>query len=233
MSNGSKLRNAFLATINMGIALVTVYAIADPHAGNRQVADFFFPDEIPLATWRQLSNESLAIPAKSDDNGEFIESAQRYLYKKDDLSLVLEIRYLVGTRGNISSLLRKYFDFSPAMMATQQVKKIPEVGSYILIREHNSDRKKENISYLSSCLTSLGDSIADQKEFSEVLNQVELTPGLIWNWLWGKNGIRDRRCLWVNLSISTQDGELDHSYEDLEQVWIELHHWWKPRFPKL
>ena len=233
MSNESKLRNGFLATISMGIAAVTVYAIAVPHVGNRQVADFFFPDEIPLATWQQLSSESLATPAQPDENGELIESAKRYSYEKDNLSLVLDMRYLVGARGNMTSLLQDYYDISPEIMATQQVKEIPEIGSYLLVGEANSKGKEEKINYLSSCLTSVGDSIANQKEFSEVLNQVELTPRLIWDWFWGKNTLRDRRCLWVHLAISSQDGELDTSYEDFEQVWLELRHWWQPRFPKL
>ncbi len=233
MFNRSQLRNGFLATLSMGTALVTVYSIADSHVGNRQVTNFFFPDQIPLATWKQFSSASLAITSKPDENGELVESAKRYLYGKDDLSLVLEMRYLVGTRGNIPSLIKKYFDLSPAMMATQQVKEITGVGSYLLIKEQNSNGKEDNIAYLSSCLTSFGDSVADQKEFSEVLNQVKLTPGLFWGWLWGRNSIRDRRCLWINLSLSTQDEALDNSYEDLEQVWSELHQWWKPRFPKL
>ena len=118
-------------------------------------------------------------------------------------------------------------------MARQQVKKISGIGSYLLVEAENSHHKPKHIIYLSSCLTSFGDSIAEQKEFSAVLNQVRLTPELLWNWLWGKGSIRDRRCLWINLALPTQDRELEHNYENLEQVWRELNRWWKPRFPQL
>ncbi len=233
MLNSSKLRHGFLATISIAIASVTVYAIADSHVGNRQVADFFFPDQIPLASWQELSSESLPITEKPNQNQESVKAAKRYLYEQDALSLVLEMRYLVGTRGNLANLLQEYFEFSSAMIATQQVRSIPGVGSYLLIREPNKNEKSENINYLSSCLTLYGHSITEQKEFSELLNQINLTPGLIWDWLWGRKSLRDRRCLWINLTFSSQDGKSDRDYEDLEQVWFELHHWWRPRFPEL
>ncbi|MGK7894061.1 MAG: cyanoexosortase A system-associated protein [Xenococcus sp. (in: cyanobacteria)] len=233
MSPESKLRNAFLATISIGITLVTAYAIANPHVGNRQVADFDFPDEIPLTNWQQLSSESLVLPAKPDDNGEFIKSAKRYLYSKENLNLVLEIRYLVGTRGNISGLLKEYWELSPAIMAKQQVKTISGIGSYLFVEVENRNSTEKHISYLSSCLTSVGNSIAGQKEFSAVLSQVRLTPELIWHWLWGKESIRDRRCLWITLEIATQDQKLENNDKNLEQVWRELNHWGKPNFPQL
>ena len=233
MFNGSKLRHGFLATISIAIASVTVYAIADPHVGNRQVADFVFPDHIPLASWQELSSESLATVEKPNQNQESVKAAKRYLYEQDDLSLLLEMRYLVGTRGNLANLLQEYFEFSSAMIATQQVKSIPGVGSYLLIQEPKSNEKLENISYLSSCLTPLGKSITEQKEFSALLNQVDLTPKLIWDWLWGAKSLRDRRCLWVNLTLSSQDGNSDHNHEHLEQVWLELYYWWQPHFPKI
>lgn len=233
MFHQSQLRHNFLATISIGISLVTVYAIANPQVGNRQVADFDFPDEIPLTTWQQLSSKSLAVPAKPNENRESIKSAKRYLYSKENLNLVLEIRYLVGTRGHISHLLPEYFELSPPIMARQKVKKISGIGSYLLVEAENSHKNKAHTVYLSSCLTSVGASIAEQKEFSAVLNRVRLTPELIWSWLWGKDSIRDRRCLWVNLIISTPNQELDSSYQNLEQVWRELNYWWKPRFPQL
>ena len=227
-SNGSKIRNAFLAAISVAIALITVYAIADPQVGNHQVADFTFPDEIPLANWQPLSSESLAIATQPDENGESIKAARRYLYRQNELNMMLEIRYLVGTRGNISGLLTEYLELSPA---TQQVKKITGVGSYLFVEDENSNQGPETVNYLSSCLTSFGNSIADQKEFSEVLNQVKLTPELFWNWFWGQESLRDRRCLWVNLSLASEPNELAH--KNLEQAWLELHQWWQPHFPEL
>ncbi|MEM9276145.1 MAG: cyanoexosortase A system-associated protein [Cyanobacteria bacterium P01_F01_bin.143] len=228
MSHESKIRNGFLATISVAIALITAYAIADPQVGNHRVADFAFPDEIPLANWDSLSSESLAIATDLNEDGESIEAARRYLYRQNELNLMLEIRYLVGTRGNIASLLTEYLEFSPA---TQQVKKIKGVGSYLLVEYENSNQGKETVNYLSSCLTSFGHSIVEQKEFSEVLNQVKLTPELFWNWLWGKDSLRDRRCLWVSLSLVS--GQNESAHEDLEQAWLDLHQWWQPRFPEL
>jgi len=230
MAHPSKLRNGFLATISLGIALVTVYAIADPRVGNRRVADFEFSDEIPLTDWQFLSSESLAITTELEDNRESIEAAKRYLYKKDQLDLVLEIRYLVGTRGNLASLLMEYLEFSPAAIATKKVKKIPEVGSYLLLQKPTSENIHDN--HLSSCLTSLNYSIADQQEFSQILNQVKLTPRLLWDWVWGKDSLRDRRCLWVHITLLAPGKELN-SGEDLEKVWLELNQWLKPRFPQL
>ncbi len=233
----NKLHDGFLATISIGITLVTVYAIANPHVGNRQVADFEFPHEILLGNWQQLSSDSLAVPTKLDEHKESIKSAQRYSYRKDELNLVVEIRYLVGTRGNIANLWAEYFPLSPAIIARKRIKNITGIGSYLLVEVDNSkqqhEQQKASVSYLSSCLTPLGYSIAEQKEFTKVLNRVGLTPQLLWNWLWGTVSIRDRRCLWLNLAITTHNQDLAHSQEDLEQAWLELNRWWKPRFPQL
>jgi cyanosortase A-associated protein len=52
-------------------------------------------------------------------------------------------------------------------------------------------------------------------------------------WLLGKASIRDRRCLWTQLSIPVTELEPKQAYLILEKSWQEWYQWWQPRFPSL
>ncbi|MGD1918810.1 MAG: cyanoexosortase A system-associated protein, partial [Pleurocapsa sp.] len=62
--------------------------------------------------------------------------------------------------------------------------------------------------------------------------QNDLKPHIGWEWIQGKASIRDRRCLWVNLSTPLV---LDSqpAYSSLETAWREIYPWLSQNFPSL
>lgn len=223
----NSLRNSLLLLINITVASATIYLWLEPEAGNRRVSSFIFPEQVSINNWQQTQNGSLPtkLPINLAQKSELIKSVKHYQYAQNDLTLDAKIFYIVNTRGNVNQLIETYTNIEPNNLKQQQVKKQQDIGTYLLF--HDRDR-----AYLSSCLNASGTTTVTPQQFSENLNQVRLTPKLLGNWLLGKASIRDRRCLWLHLSIPLQS-DINRTYAILENTWIDLSQWWIPQFPPL
>lgn len=220
-------RNNFLALMCIGFCLATAYSIIKPTVGNRQVSSFNFPDRIPLNSWQLVKTESI-VDSKSekDKQEEIVTSGKNYTYSKDHLSLEVEMLYLVGTRGNVPSVLKNKVAIPAEVLKKAETQKLEEVGFYTLF--HHRDR-----AYLSSCINSRGETTVNQKQFSQNRYAHDLKYSLVLPWLFGQDSIRDRRCLFTNLSISVENLPPETAYKILQEVWKNWYSWWQPRFPTL
>lgn len=227
-------RSRFLAITSLGISLVAVYSLIVPDAGDRPVADFDFSDRIPLNNWQQQDSHDVTTKAKNIEvdtdaeveDREIVKSAKGYSYRNDNQSLNIEMRYLVGTTGDAKRYLRKYTDIPIADFELKQIKNIEAVGYHALFTSR--DR-----AYLSSCIVAKGDSKVNPRQFSQHLAATSQQPQVWLDWLQGKISIRDRRCLWTNLSVSLTNTSTELAYKTLETAWVDWYKWWKPQFPKL
>ncbi len=221
-------RNSLLILTNIALISATLYSWVEPQVGNRTVKSFTFPDSIPLAAWNQIKHNP--VPLKTQINLEekaedLIESAKYYQYIQDNITIDVSLFYVVNTRGNLNKLIATHTNISQEIISKQQVKQYGNIGSYSLFYE--GDR-----AYLSSCLNPQGSTTVTSQQFSARLNQVKITPNLIGKWLLGKASIRDRRCLWMHLSLPLSS-EVNDADRILENTWRELVQWWIPNFPKL
>jgi cyanosortase A-associated protein len=160
MISKSLWRSSFLATTCAGVCLITAYSFIEPTAGNRQVASFIFPDSVPLNSWQPIASESLTNKkTKTEDKQEFIESSKGYTYSQDGIPLRLEMRYLVGTRGDITNVIQEQTAI-PLEVVKPKEKKLAGVGFHTLFVYQNQ-------AYLSSCINPSGDSTVTGKQFSQ------------------------------------------------------------------
>ncbi|GAB4534770.1 MAG: hypothetical protein Tsb0014_21190 [Pleurocapsa sp.] len=225
-------RTRFLATVSIGIALTAVYSLVVPTAGNRSVSSFIFPDRIFLSSWQLITSKSLSTSqdSRTSSREEQIESGKRYSYVKDDNQLDIEMQYIVGTRGDVYKYFREYTNISLKSAAQKSQQKIlkyqKEAGYYLLFNQ--GDR-----AYLSSCINPNGQNVVTHVQFSQNLNQNPWRSEIWLDWLLGKSIIRDRRCLWTQLSLPLDNLEVSAAYQILEQNWINWSDWWKPNFPHL
>ena len=220
-------RNNFLGLICIGFSLATAYSIIEPTVGNRQVSSFNFPDRIPLKSWQLLGTESIVeSKAENKEREEVIASAKNYTYSKDNLALKVEMFYLVGTRGNIPSILEDRVAIPAEVLEKAETKRAADIGFYTIF--HHRDR-----AYLSSCINSRGNTTVNQKQFSQNRYKHDLKYTLILPWLLGKESIRDRRCLLANLSLPLDNLSPEIAYEILKEVWQDWYSWWQPQFPTL
>lgn len=220
-------RNHFLAVTCLGFCLATVYSLIQPTVGNRQVSSFSFPHNIPLKSWQLVKTRSISNRQLEKDKQEkLIPSGKSYIYSKNNLSLEVEMLYLVGTRGNVSSVLEKQVAIPAKLLKKANIQKLDNIGFYL----HFRDRKR---AYLSSCINSRGNTSVTQKQFSKNRYLHDLKYSLLLPWLFGQETIRDRRCLLTNLSISLENLPPEIANEILQEVWQDWYLWWQPRFPHL
>ena len=225
-----------LTTTAIGIGIVTVYSVIDSSAGNRPVADFVFPETVPLSSWEHIGNQKIDVPQtapteseeseENEQSKEVIQSANRYQYRGQNTRLDIEMHYLTDTRGNLENLLVEQNEIAPEVLKQQEIKQQDNASYYSLF----SDRDR---TYLSSCLHPTGDSTVTAKQFSQSLDRKKLNLKLISNWFLGKASIRDRRCLWVTISTPNDNDSFSENRAMLEEVWQNWHQWWQPRFPSL
>jgi cyanosortase A-associated protein len=225
-------RTRFLATVSIGIALTALYSLVIPTAGNRSVSSYIFPDRIFLSSWQLITSKSLNVPQDSSTSSrkEQIKSRKSYSYIKDNHKLDIEMQYIVGTRGDVYQYFYQYTDISWQIVSrkyrTQNMKYQPGVGHYILFTY--GDR-----AYLSSCINPNGENNVTQAQFSHNLNQIPWKSRILLDWLLGKSIIRDRRCLWTQLSLPLNKLEVSTAYQILKHNWIDWSDWWKSNFPDL
>lgn len=229
------VRNFLLIFSTIAVSSATIYSVIKPEAGNRTVNDFIFPNQVSLTAWNQIYSNSVSakLQITPQQKQDLIVSAKHYQYIQDNLTMDANISYVVNTRGNVNQLIETYTNISQDILNQQQVKKHNDIGFYLLFYDRDLDSpSKADRAYLSSCLNSQGTTTVTSQQFSESLNQVKITSSLLGNWLLGKESIRDRRCLWIHLSIPLQS-EVSTTYSILENTWINLVQYWIPNFPQL
>jgi cyanosortase A-associated protein len=100
-----------------------------------------------------------------------------------------------------------------------------EIGNYQLFRDQTH-------AYLSACITSQGKSTISTSNFIRKVNRnlLKMNPRLL-SGIIGKQSLRERSCLWVNLSTPLETDSPEKSYSILESVfkkgypkWQELFH---------
>jgi cyanosortase A-associated protein len=222
MINQMQWRSYLLTVTGITLHLALAYSFLLPTAGNRQVAEFKFP---------QGFNRAIAIagtfsPNKAGTATETIQARQKYQYSQGGQAIALEISYLVGTRGDVATYLENYTTINAEAIKGKSIKQLEGVGYHALLTE-------DNRAYLTSCISPRSPSNVTQKQFSQYRYQNDLQWQIGLDWLQGKASIRDRRCLWVLLSTPVTRGNSQVANLALETAWKEVYQWWLPRFPDL
>ena len=221
-----KWRNYFLIVVAIGVNLATLVTFIIPTAGKRPVADFKFPQAIKLSSEKVfISTDSDRSPLLTPTQPETIEARQKYQYKSEKSLFSLQISYITNTRGDVMSYLQKHTNISSQALKTKRVSQIEGIGAYVLLHDRHR-------AYLSSCISPRSLSNVSPKQFSQYRYQNDLTLKVAGEWLLGKASIRDRRCLWINLSMPLVS-DSHTAYKLLESSWREIYHWGRSNFPPL
>ena len=226
----------FLVAIAISTNLMALLALIIPDVANRSIANFQFPQQIklssgqaisisksndltPSARQQQVRQRTIEVPL------EIMAENQKYQYEQKGSPVNLEISYLTNTRGDVGTYLSKYTDIAPEAIHNRTIAQLKNIGHHTLLKD-------DARAYLSSCISPRSPSNVSQKQFSEYRYQNDLTFKVAWEWLQGKSSIRDRRCLWVHLSVPLTP-DVPTAYQVLESTWQEVYQWWLPNFPPL
>lgn len=224
-----KVRISLLAAIFGGVFCVLGRTILTPAASKVAATPFAFPADVPLPEWQFKSSHALAVPITT--NPSYL-SGKYYQYIHNNLTLDIEMRYVINTKGDIKSLIKNYSSMPPASSKLSLVlRQRRGIGFYSLFAYQQR-------AYLSSCINSRGSSTVTVSQFRhnrylyDNIYNISFKERLI-PWLQGRGSIQDMRCLWAHLSIPLKHTSSETTYQTLEKAWVSWYQWWHPRFPPL
>ncbi len=199
-----------------------------------EIAVYRFPQQIPVPGWQLTASEPVSIPQKEQnippqtidmeaDHSKDILSGQIYHYRKAGQDLTVNFYYIPSSSnlGNIQSYY-KSLTFLPDL--PKLIKPLETVNPKGYHLQFSSGENH----YLTACINSMGKSTATVSQFIAYFYRPYLNPSQWLNLLNGKQTLRDKRCVWGQLSLAKANG----SDAELEAVWQALLSYWQDNFPK-
>jgi cyanosortase A-associated protein len=221
MLGWKQIRFGLLVVVSGAALVVFVKTALYPNQPKSNFAAYDFPQTVPLTGWQALDSHSLSNPIPEQTN---YRSGRQYRYTQQHVSLDIEIRYIVGTDGDIKAFIAQYIKPSkPLNQLNWMMRQEEGVGSYALFIDQGK-------AYLSSCINPYGGSTVTDREFKYNRNFHDIRHRLI-PWLLGES-LKDERCLWTIASTSLQNASSESSYSLLEKTWFEWNEWWHLHFPE-
>lgn len=225
----------------ISLVIILCHFLLNPSAGLTRFGNYRFPPQLPLANWQFIESKSIPRPyqqflKKEDipvqpDNGEEalnhvwekdILSGQIYHYQRAGQSLIVSFYYIPYSSGDVESYhdqFRAWFNLPNSIKLTE---KQNSNGHHLQL----SDPPQYE---LTACINSHGKSTATIPQFIAYFYRPYLNPSQWFNLLNGKQTLRDRRCLWGQLSLTGAKA----SETELKTVWQELLAYWQTNFPPL
>jgi cyanosortase A-associated protein len=221
-----------------GINLLLLFRSAlDPLVG--KPIPFKFPQNIDLASAKLVKQEAFEdAPSTRMAAQVRANTAHRYVYQlkaganppQDEVTI--DVRYLVRTSGNVPILTMDYGKIKLKEDDFQKdIRSIPKLGYYTFFSTNER-------AYLSACINPRGITTVTSEHFDENLSAFAFKPEVLSAWLLGQTDIKDRRCLWTQISTpidpaTAQDqASLERTHENLKAVWLDWQQWWQDKFPR-
>jgi len=223
-----KIRFGLLILFVSSGLLIFMRSLIDNNIG--KPTPFTFPERIEFA-----QAETKLLEAKQSatitDTKEFF-GKPRYLYGKsykyllDDMPVDIDLRYAIGTDGDLPLYLKELgnIEIKEDELRQKTVFKAT-IGHYTAF-------DYQNRTYLTACINPRGTSTFTKEQFEDNASDRALDRDVVIGWLLGQKDLRDRRCLWTLMSTPiTSASDRNATNQKLEKTWISWYEWWKPRFP--
>jgi cyanosortase A-associated protein len=229
-----QIRTSLLFLVALSVFVVLGKVMLTPTTGTpRQLvlAAFNFPRTVPLDDWQLLDSRVMDQLPSDRRAQKRLLSGQLYEYQKNDVPLEIEMRYTLETSGNVIGFLTSYTSIPPAVIqpSLRDERHRQGVGYYILFVHQQR-------AYLTSCINPKGGSTVTLPQFRHNRYAYDLRIERLFKWLIADQGIRDDRCLWVNMSVpldqTADQNKKTTAYAALETAWLPWFDWWQSRFPE-
>jgi cyanosortase A-associated protein len=228
-----QVRTTLLMLIGLSVFTVLGKVLLTPLMGTARPVDlaaFTFPQTIPLNSWKWVGSRELDQLPSDRRTQKRLLSARLYEYKNKVIPLEIEMRYTLETSGNVIGFLTDYTPIPAAVIqpSFRDERHHPGVGYYVLF-------KYQERAHLVSCINPKGGSTVTLAQFRHNRYAYDLHIKRLFKWLVEGEGIRDDRCLWVNMSVPlgrVTDEKKTTAYAILETAWFSWFNWWQSRFPE-
>jgi cyanosortase A-associated protein len=182
------------------------------------ITGYSFPQRITLPEWQFTKSNEL--PQKANENlsgANAIISGKRYQLIQNDVPLIVEVRLVLNTDGNIQRLVERS-RVSPISIddSSSMIREKEGVGIYGLSID-------EGQAYLDTCLNTRGKSTFTREQFMANQTNYIMQPGRLIALLWGQERLNDHRCLWIRLALPISKVQPKAAYPILEKAWLSLY----------
>jgi cyanosortase A-associated protein len=204
---------AVLSALTLIVLVILGRSLLDPSWGKLKPINF--PENIPLPEWiksnsSNISIESVEVPPRKVVGKGYIYSHPTYK------PLSLEIFFWHSPTGDMDGFLNTYW----------ASKKIKHSLSMLNIKQQSQSFYGlyyfQNTAHLTSCINPKGNSTVTSQQFRHNIDTYDRSPQQWLAIILGRERLRDWRCLWVNLSISSNKKELEPSYQTLIAAWKHI-----------
>jgi cyanosortase A-associated protein len=232
------------------IAVMLIFLILRVHGGSQRLANFQFPESIPLPGWQfvrsePLSTEEMAFFLKLEaeepiadllqkveqaqlqqEGSNILMSGRRYSLWRDSSGAEMTLTYVLNSDATFPNFGNNGLSQSTYELAMQNVRQTDANVPYLVVNDVNK-------THLISCLTEGGKGVTTRSSMPRA-NRIRdrlSTPQGIYKWMTGQSFLHDRRCVWVHLSEDAvgSPGEKNR----LVEVWQGLQNYWSNNFPSL
>lgn len=216
----------FLLGSILSLALVVSGKVAlDPGWG--KPAHYQFPAVVPLADWSVTESHPISTPITIDQDQKGEIAGNQYRYQQQQLSLQVRVYYITNSRGDIG---HDFFNTTKPLMISQTRTNVQQQRSKFGF--YNTFQSQDK-SYLYSCINASGASTVNSHQFQQNRQAEILSTNRFLLALIGLKDLRDQRCLWTEMSVSTSDTSQVVPKQTLMVAWEEWHQWWQSNFPEL
>lgn len=232
MKSWGQVRTLWLMATLFSCVAVLGKALTKPHAEKPPQPTYDFPQTVPLSGWQFVQGIPIAqhrsiAPGFVTSVDDLAIASQHYRYLRNGKPLNVEMRYFVDSYSSVLDVLKD----STLKNQTQTVTTVESPsGSYALFQRSGK-------LHLSACIPPNDRTSVTDAEFrGNQLRPPIVAPRII-PWFLGIAPLRDSRCLWANLSISSANPDSadvprdSEAVRDLEQAWTEWRQWWQKNYP--
>ncbi|MGV0028638.1 cyanoexosortase A system-associated protein [Phormidesmis priestleyi] len=219
-----KFRIGLLAATLGSALLVLGKTIVAPAQETRSMAAIRFakesntlPRKVSLSGWQFLASYPLIVNPQSPGLVSAVDeqtiAGRAYQYSRNGVLLTIEMRYFVNSYIHVPAAIKESsLAFRRPLLTIRQR---PKGGFYVLFSQPGK-------THLSACIPAYGESTVSDRQFIQNQSRVEVLSKRSLPWLLGQAALRDRRCLWATLSISSAV-----SPELLEDAWNTWYPLWR------
>jgi len=225
----SQLRLRLLRLTCLSVFLALSKLMLDPAAGQHPFAPFSFSQVIPLSGWQLVESQALGDRRSNSPRYDQVITGQRYYYQQKNSQnnqknrqLIITVRYVVHTEGNVLQLIK---DQEAIMPSTAPIQVTTSMGVYSRLTVNDQ-------THVTSCINPRGGNTVTPEQFLHNRYTYDGQIDRLLSWSIGRNDLLDKRCLWVDLTLSAQGQTSDQIAADLEQLWRDRVIAWQSQFPQ-
>lgn len=219
-------RLGLLGLVTSGVFAVLLHSIIGNPEAKPLSTPFEFPDEVALSKWELTDSEP---KEGADIRAGKIPVAHTYQYEQENLAtLDIEMYYITNMRdinGDVQLLTRQLGELPfPIEQQTLSTERVKDVGYYAVT-------DVDDTHYLGSCINPRGGSTVTKEQFLKNRTVFDLAPGRMFSWLRGQVPLRDKRCLFVLMSMTSEGTDSTQTADELVAAWSSWGAWWQGNFP--